>query len=110
MAINIVKKFKLYKGYSGWNKDSGCRIVTGKRLRYECGFGAILFVLVEFGARTHRDLSESLGYAPNSFHDTLAWARANGVLAYDPKTCIWSATKKGERVLAAIVKNEDCHR
>ena len=110
MATNIVKKFKLYKGYNGSCGTSGCRIVTGKRLGTECGFGAILMVLVEFGARTHRDLSETLGCAPNSFHDTLAWARANGVLAYDPKTCIWSATKKGERVLAAIVKNEDWPR
>ena len=110
MKTNIVKKFKLYKGYSGEGGTSGCRIVTGKRLGTECGFGAILDTIMGTGPVRHAKVCYMLGAKPNSFHDTFAWARANRLLTYDPKARLWDITPKGERVLAAIVKNEDWPR
>ena len=110
MATNIVKKFKLYKGYSGECGTSGCRIVTGKRLGTECGFGAILVTIEGTGPVHHAKVCAMLGAKPNSFHDTFAWARANRLLTYDTKTRKWDITPKGERVLIAIIANEDWPR
>lgn len=107
MKTNIVKKFKLYKGYSGECGTSGCRIVTGKRLGTECGFGAILDTIEGTGPVRHAKVCDMLGAKANSFHDTFAWARANRLLTYDPKTHKWDITPKGERVLIAIIANED---
>jgi len=107
MKTNIVKKFKLYKGYSGEDGTSGCRVFTGKRCGTECGFGAILDTINGTGPVSHAKVCEMLGYASNSFHATFAWARANGLLTYDTKTRLWDITPKGERVLLAIIANED---
>lgn len=110
MKTNIVKKFRLYKGYSGECGTSGCRIVTGKQLNTKCGLGAILLTIASTGPVRHVKVCNMLGYASNSCHDTFAWARANRLLTYDPKTRLWDITPKGERVLLAIIANEDWPR